>query len=66
MVFNAEKRRHLAELALQRKAASGPSDVDASALVDTPTVANSATSPSAPAPVDHRQKGIVEAIASED
>ena len=60
MVLNAEKRRQLAEVALQRKVAPGPSDANAS----TPVA--SALGPSAPAPVDHRQKGVAEAIASED
>ncbi|XP_068503759.1 uncharacterized protein [Phaseolus vulgaris] len=55
-----KKRRQLAEVALQRKAAPGPSDADAS------TPAASASSPFAPALVDQRQKGVVEATASED
>jgi len=60
MPLNAEKRRQLAEVALQRKDALGPSDADAA----TPIA--SALGPSAPAPIDHRQKGVVEATASED
>ena len=60
MVRNTENRRQLAEVALQRKAAPGPSDADA------PTAAANAPSPSTPAPVDHRQKGVVEATAFED
>jgi len=55
MVLNAKKRRQLAEVALQRKAAPGPSVVDAFTLVA-----------SAPAPVDQRQKGVAEAATSED
>jgi len=60
MVLNAEKRRQLAEVFLQHKAALGPSTGDAS------TATASAPSPSALAPVDHRQKGVVEATAFED
>jgi len=60
MVLNAEKRRQLVEVALQRNVAPGPSDADAS----TPVA--SAPGPSAPAPVDHRSKGVAEATASED
>ena len=55
MVLNAEKRRKLAEVALQRKAAPDPSVADASAPVA-----------SAPAPVDHRHNRVAEATASED
>jgi len=60
MVLNAEKRRQLAAVALQLKVAPGPSTADASA----PTT----SSPDlfAPTPVDQRQKGVVEAAASED
>jgi len=60
MVLNAEKRRQLAEVALQRKAAPGSSAADA------PTLADNAPGPYAPVPVDHRQKGVVKAIAFED
>jgi len=60
MVLNVEKRRELAVVALQLKAASGPSIVDASAP------ATSALGPSAPALIDQRQKGVVEATTSED
>jgi len=65
MVLNEEKKRMIAEVA-SRKAGAGPSDVDASALVDGPPTTTSAPSPSASALADHRQKGIVEATASED
>jgi len=54
MVLNAEKRRQLAEVALQRKAAPGPSNANAS----TPVVATSAPSPSTPAPMNHRKMGV--------
>ena len=47
-------------MALQRKAAPGPFDDDIS------TPAASAPDPPALAPVDHRQKGVVEAISSKD
>ena len=60
MVLNAEKRRQLAEVALQRKATPGPSDVDAF----TPTA--SGPGPSVLAFVDQRQNGVAEATASED
>ncbi|XP_068477186.1 uncharacterized protein [Phaseolus vulgaris] len=60
MVLNAEKRRQLAEVALQRKAAPGSSAADA------PTLADNAPGPYALVPVDHRQKGVVKAIAFED
>jgi len=66
MVLNAEKRRHLAEMALRRKATPDPSDASASASADALTAAISAPSPSAPALLDHRKKGVVEATASED
>jgi len=66
IVLNAEKRRQLAEVALQRKVAPSPSDANASAPADAPTTTISAPSPSAPAPIDHRQKGVVEATASEE
>jgi len=62
VVLNAEKRRHLAEVALQRKAAPAPSDAGASATADAPAATTSAPSPSAPAPVDHRKKGVVEPL----
>jgi len=60
MVLNTEKRKQLAKVAFQRKVAPGPSVADASAA------AASAPDPSAPATVDHRQKGVAEATASED
>jgi len=60
MVLNAEKKRQLAVVALQLKAAPGPSPDDASAP------ATSAPGPSAPALVEQRQKGVTEAAASED
>jgi len=66
MVLNAEKRRQLAEVTLRRKVALSPSDVDALAPVDAPAAAIFAPSPSALALVNHRQKGVVEATASED
>jgi len=59
MVLNAEKRRMLAEVAFKRKAGVGLS-------VDAPPALISAPSPSAPAPVDLRQKGVIEATAFED
>ena len=62
MVLNVEKRRQLVEVALWRKAAPSPSNVDALAPVATIF----APSPYAPTLVDHRQKGVVEATASKD
>jgi len=50
MVLNAEKRRQLVAVAIQLKVASGPF----------------VPATSAPAPVDQRQKRVVEAAASED
>jgi len=45
VVLTAEKRRQLAEVALQRKATPGPFDVDASALAYAPTTATSTPRP---------------------
>ena len=42
MVLTIEKRRHLAEVALQRKVAPGPSVVDALAFANAPPTATSA------------------------
>jgi len=60
MVLNTEKRRELAVVSLQLKAAPGPSTADA------PAPATSTPGPSAPTPIDQRQKGVAEAAASED
>jgi len=60
MVLNTEKRRQFTVVALQLWGAPGPSVVDASA----PTT--STLGPSAPAPLDQRQKGLAELAASED
>jgi len=56
----------LAEVALRCKAALRPSDANALAPADAPVVAIAAPSPSAPALMDLRQMGVVEATASED
>jgi len=55
MVLNVEKRRQLVVVALQLKVALDPS---------APTT--SAPGPSAPAPVDQRQKGVAEVATSKD
>jgi len=60
MVLNAEKRKQLAEVALQRKVAPGPYDANAS------TTAGSTPGPSAPSPLDQRQKGVAEATSTKD
>jgi len=60
MVLNAEKRRQLAAVALQLKAAPDPS------TTNTPAPATSAPGPSAPTLVDQRQNGVAEAVASKD
>jgi len=62
MVLNAEKRRMLAEAASKLKASAGPSGANVAA----PAVVIPAPTPSAPAPANLRQKGMVEATASED
>jgi len=66
MVLTTEKRKQLAEVALQHRAAPDPSDADASAPADAPPTTTSAPNPSAPTPLDHRLKGTVEATASKD
>jgi len=66
MVLNEEKRRMLAEAASKRKAGAGPSDVDVATPANAPGTAITAPSPYAPTPMDLRQKGVVEATASED
>jgi len=66
MVLTAEKRRMLAEGASKRKAGAGPSVADALAPVYDPPAATFVPSPSAPAPVGQRKKGVVEATASKD
>jgi len=60
MVLNAEKRRQFSFVALQLRASPGLSI--AYALAPT----TSTPGPSTPTPVDQRQKGVVEATASED
>ena len=58
MVLNVEKRKMLAEAASKLKNGVGPSNA--------PPAPTPATSPSASTPADLRQKGVVEATASED
>jgi len=66
MVLNTEKTRMLAKAASKRKANSGPSATDAPTPIDGPPAATFVPSPSVPAPVGQKQKGVVEATASED
>jgi len=64
MVLDVEKRRKLGELVACRKAA--PADGGTSTPAGPPPTATSAPISPEPAPIDHRQKGVVEAAASED
>jgi len=66
MVLNEKKRRMLVEAASKLKAGAGPSDANAAAPADGPIAVISAPNPYATAPTDLRQKGVVEATASED
>jgi len=64
MVLDAEKRRKLVELVSRHKAALA--DVGASTPAGTPPAATSSPISPDTTPIDHRQKGVVEAITSED
>jgi len=64
MVLDAEKRRKLGELVTRRKAALA--GVGTLTPARPPPVATSASISPEPAPIDHRQKGVVEATVSED
>jgi len=64
MVLNTEKRRKLAELVSRCKVALA--HVGASTPMGTSPAATSAPISPDPAPIDHRQKGVVEVAASED
>jgi len=64
MVLDAEKRRKLGELVARPKAALA--DADTSTPAGTPPTSTSAPISPEPAPVDQRQKGVVEATTSED
>ena len=66
MVLNAENKRMLAEAASKLKVGAGPSGANAATPTNAPTTVVSAPNPSASAPADLRQKGVVEAIASKD
>ena len=56
----------LAEAASKLKAGAGPSDANTAAPADALAATIFAPNPYAPAPADLRQKGVVEAAASED
>jgi len=64
MVINEEKRKKLAELASKRKAALA--NVGTSTPEGTSPPATSAPISLKPAPIDQRQKRVVEATVSED
>jgi len=64
MALDEEKRRKLGELVSRCKAALA--DTGTSAPAGPPPSAASAPNSPRPAPIDNRQKGVVEATSSED
>ena len=65
-MLNAEKKRMLAEATSKLKVGGGPSDANVVASVDAPVAVISAPNPSTPAPLNFRQKGVVEVVASKN